>query len=360
MLTTHLLALGLTKTQAAVYRHIIKRGKITPSDKIPFSLSSTQLANIIKHLEHEGFLRKVYLSPGKYHYIPFATNRIQNYFAQVNMKLKQYVDLLEDPTNEANIRFVLADQELTSDKIDLYFDLLKNERSVSKYAKAKKTNRNNVYWALKPLEKLGLAKRQKANIRSRIIIMSPLPYRSYLSEQLRDLQADIKNFQQKYLPDFADTTIYDQGAPEIQYFEGEEEVREIFEDMLREQPEEVLSYIPAKGTELFLEGFMNEYMPKFQRAKIDFLTIQSDPNNKNGKIIDPDFPNLITRFISVDKLLINAEKGIYKDKVYIISKVIKFGLKFSYGILIKNKTLAQTERAAFRRWWQLESIFTPQ
>lgn len=139
--------------------------------------------------------------------------------------------------------------------------------------------------------------------------------------------------------------------PIVSYYQGQEEVRLIFEDVILSGAKEVL-FICESGTlqKAVGDDWLKKYIKRRIAAKIQTQGIIAMSN----AIDDPLFSSGIAYKRTVRRgpsyLKSPIYTGIYLNKVYFISS-----LQESYGVLIESKDLAETMRGWYQAVWEASS-----
>lgn len=234
----------------------------------------------------------------------------------------------------------LTSAGLTENEIKTYLYLL--EQGVSsppQIAKGTGISRPNLYGLLRSLQEKGLIVEQKKGKRSTYLATDP----SSLVHRLESRAEAIKQL----LPDLRALYAAQANKPSIKFFDGPEQVKEIFHEML-----EAKSVLGVASTKQLYDAlgwdFFDKYIKEMRKRGIflkDILTQDSiDTSAKtpigilNAMYETRLFPKAVEH-LPVDVL-------IWDDKVALISTEAPV-----FGTLIKNASIAKVMRLMFQHTW---------
>jgi len=136
--------------------------------------------------------------------------------------------------------------------------------------------------------------------------------------------------------------------PFIQYFEGKEGIREMYEDSLKslKKGDEILGYV-GEGITQYLPEYTDDYVKRRIEKGIVFRGIY-----KAAKEIVPYMQKnqaqlRIGRVLSEKDFPISNETNIYKNKVAIAS----YGSEM-FGMIIESDEIARSQKAVFELAWR--------
>jgi len=137
--------------------------------------------------------------------------------------------------------------------------------------------------------------------------------------------------------------------PRIQYFEGLDGIKAIYEDTLNSKTE-ILNFSNSEEIRKIWPTYDTDYVTKRAKRHI-FLKgiIQADEAGKKVKSEDALYHREM-RMISKDKYNFTNEINIYDDKVAIISFSDEL-----IGMIIESKEIANTQRSIFQMSWDFAS-----
>lgn len=137
--------------------------------------------------------------------------------------------------------------------------------------------------------------------------------------------------------------------PRIQYFEGLDGIKAIYEDTLSSKTE-ILNFSNSEEIRKIWPTYDKEYVEKRAKKKIHLKgIITADEAGKLVKSQDAQYFREM-RLISKDKYNFTNEINIYDDKVAIISFADEI-----IGMIIESHEIAGTQRAIFQMVWEFAS-----
>jgi len=239
----------------------------------------------------------------------------------------------------------LQDLGLKKEEAKVYISLLELGSSyVSLIAKKAGVNRVACYHTLDKLTQDGLISSFEQNKIKYFSVESPKILVNKQKEKLEKAQ--------HLLPELLSITNKLAYKPKIQYYEGAEGIKNIFEDTLSEK-NEILGYtnlekLPATIPTDFLKDHIKKRIEK--GIKVRMLS----PLSKNAlsyteKYYPKNFDTKLLEifFINKEQFIFEYEINIYTDKVAIIS----LNPDEMVGLIIQSKFFAQTQRSAFNLAW---------
>ena len=135
--------------------------------------------------------------------------------------------------------------------------------------------------------------------------------------------------------------------PLVSYYQGQEEVRQIFEDVIVSKPKEVL-FVCESGTlqQAVGEVWLKQYVKRRVMAGIHTRGVFAPTNAVNDPLFDSGGKHKRDVRLGPHYLKAPVYTGIYLNKVYFISS-----LQESYGVLIESRDLAETMRGWHQALW---------
>lgn len=211
--------------------------------------------------------------------------------------------------------------------------------NIQTIAKKSGVKRTTVYDVLEDLKKRGLVSiggRGKRNI--------------FFAEDPRKIGHDLddrKHAFARLLPELLSIANLLDKKPRIRYFEGEEGLREVYEDTLRYPDQEIVAWIADEGLKKMGE---------------DFFIEEYDPERKEKKIwiraIGPDRPN-VRAFQALDRQSLRQTK-LAKDQecdfdveivLYGKSKVGVIAFDEMIGLIVESTKIYKTLKNIFEMSW---------
>lgn len=134
--------------------------------------------------------------------------------------------------------------------------------------------------------------------------------------------------------------------PRIQYYEGLDGIKAIYEDTLTSKTE-ILNFSNSEEIRKIWPTYDKDYVEKRAKKKIHLKgIITADEAGKKVKFEDSLYFREM-RLIPKDKYNFTNEINIYDDKVAIISFADEI-----IGMIIESKEIASTQRAIFQMVWE--------
>ena len=167
----------------------------------------------------------------------------------------------------------------------------------------------------------------------------------YIAENPRDLAERFKTYQKSFeniLPELEAIHNKKEVKPKVLFFEDKEGILKVYEDTLKEKPEEILMFATSKIFEALGE-FPLEYVEERKKKNIHALRIgpKTPLFSKHQKMDQAE--------LSETKLLkdfnIPIEINIYNNKVAFMSYADKIGL------IIESEGIAQSMRKIYELLW---------
>ncbi len=233
---------------------------------------------------------------------------------------------------------ILTNIGLTDKEARVYLSMIELGQSVvSDIASKAKINRVTTYDILKKLKEKGLVSTLTKN---RIKYFSPTDP-EILASTFEQKAASLKNAVPT-LKRLRGETVH----PRIQYFEGLEGIKSIYEDTLTAK-KEILNFSNSEEIRKLWPTYDQDYVTKRAKQKIHLKgIITADEAGKKVHTEDAKY-NREMRLLPKDKYNFTNEINIYDDKVAIIS----FASEEPIGMIIQSRQIAQSQRAIFQICW---------
>lgn len=208
-------------------------------------------------------------------------------------------------------------------------------------AKKTKETRTNAYKILDRLSELNLVTRNDSSKKITYRATNPVALET-LAKKRRDEALEQEKKIQSSLPTLLTYFHTYSEQPGIRFYQGQEGIKEIFNDMLRTR--KTIYFIRSPEDIKFYDGVFFEKFKK-QRAKLGIKTYALTPNTKSANHSkDIDASNLFMRtWLPKDAYTASAEWNVYGDKLAIIS----YG-KEAIGIIIESPQIADSFRQLFQ------------
>jgi sugar-specific transcriptional regulator TrmB len=242
---------------------------------------------------------------------------------------------------------LLEQSGLNRSEIKIYKRLLEyGELTPPRLSELTGLTRQNAYAALKTLENKGLI--ESITRRKKLIYQINDPNRLLaLTEQKLSESKLIQESMQSLMPELINMYNLSTNKPGITYFEGVDGIKEIFKNILRDKPEELLifrSIHDQKRLSKELFGFIA------QQSILGIKTRAVSPTVVDEETKKWDKKNLIARkYVPESIFAIDTQINIYNNQVAFLAYKSK-----PMGFVISSKDVAQTFRTIFELIWQAE------
>ncbi|MFA9288746.1 MAG: TrmB family transcriptional regulator [Weeksellaceae bacterium] len=252
---------------------------------------------------------------------------------------------MKSNTSKKSLEPLLSALGFTDKETDIYMLLLKlGEAPAATIITQTKLKRGIVYAALASLEKLQLITTQTKDKKTYFRIEHPSQLLRVTKQKVEEAQV-LSAGLQKLLPDLSSQYKLAVGKPTIQYFEGEEGIKEVFEDIYAPKDDIVWGAVDFEASDEAVPSYIvDKLIPKRIKNKLWAYSFFADsPQSRKLKGVDR---KSYRKCILVDKKKypLPAEIDVYEDKVAMLS----FEKGEFIGLLIENKAFAQTLRSIFK------------
>lgn len=143
------------------------------------------------------------------------------------------------------------------------------------------------------------------------------------------------------------------GKPVVQYFEGKEGIKEVFEDIYAPKKEPVYGCVDLeKSDETFPAYIMSKLIPKRIKNKLFAYSFVGD--SVQARTIQKKDAEQLRKTILVDKnkFPLPAEIDVYEDRIAMLT----FEQGEFIGMIIENKALATTLKSIFKLAFEKQAI----
>ncbi len=235
----------------------------------------------------------------------------------------------------------LTELGLTLPQAKAYIHLIKaGQMTPPQIATATKETRTNAYKILERLEELGLVRKDETIKKLAYRPENPVALENLATKarsQVIEHEKQVKNAMPSLLNYFF--TYSEQ--PGVRFYQGEDGIKQIFNDMLRTSQPIYLVRSPA-DVSFYNQAFFEKFREK--RAKLGIETYALTPNVASA-VHDPatDTINRFSRtWIPADAYTANVEWDVYGDKLAIIS----YGQE-AIGMIIESPQIADSFKQLF-------------
>ena len=142
---------------------------------------------------------------------------------------------------------------LSEEESQIYLMLLEyGTSSVSNISRITKIGRVNCYHHIEKLIHKGLLSESRRSKVKEFTAESP---KMLINQQIESL-----NFAKSVVPELLAISAHNPKKPKIQFFEGKEGIKNVFNDMIKDQPEEIVSFSNFEQLAKFLPDFIQNLL----------------------------------------------------------------------------------------------------
>jgi HTH-type transcriptional regulator, sugar sensing transcriptional regulator len=231
---------------------------------------------------------------------------------------------------------------LTTNEIKVYLAGLElGETSIQRIAKKSEIKRTTAYHTVDYLKAKGLYATSLSRGKKRYIAEDPRKLLEKVEYQKKNLE--------EMMPELLSIANFIDRKPQIKYYEGEQGIKEIYEDSLTFKNSEILAWVNSEAIANFkIEYLKNYYLPQRLKNKIWVRAIApATEEMKNYQ--SRDLKSLRkTKLIKNKDISFNTEIMIYgPDKVSIVD------FKEKIGLIIGNSQIYETFKKIFESYWEV-------
>jgi len=238
---------------------------------------------------------------------------------------------------------------LSDEEIQVYLAALEHGSiSVLEIAKATNIPRTTVYLLIDSLVKHGLLKLMVKGKKKHYIPAQPREIltlgknkQQRLAQSLQELEQEIPQLDAMYQTQHS--------IPRIQYYQGTDEVKKIYEESLKAD-KIYFHHMSSKGKEL-MSDYAEKYWAQLMQKMIHTMQIISD-SNKNQRYVQNESTQRNQMVCIPAKLQTNTDYMIYGNKVAFIT----YREGQPVGVVICDKEIAHFEKIRFQIIWEKFSI----
>ncbi len=240
---------------------------------------------------------------------------------------------------EEQVRQTLSSIGLNKNEIKVYLDLnKKNNSSALDISKRTKIHRSNTYDALRNLMSKGFVKQTKKDNKMIFSAIDPEKLKDYIKQKQKDLE-DV-------IPKIKQLAQEKTKTEDISISRGVFSLRDALNELL-EYKENILVYgAPKEASEIFGEGFIQDYHKRRAKKKIHMCHIY----NQNAE----------ERIKELNKIPYTEARHLAKKYDSIVSTVISGDIVFFFifsepisVIRIQNSSIAESYKKYFKILWKI-------
>ncbi len=234
---------------------------------------------------------------------------------------------------------------LSEKEANIYSKLLQiGEASVSHIIKESGLKRGITYAVLYKLEQMGLVIQLKRSGKTHFQVTDPQNLKSMVEQKKKEIDSLHHNLDY-VMPGLVSQYKLAVNKPTVRYLEGQEGIREVFEDIYAPKTEGVYGCVDLeKADEVFPSYIMDKLIPKRVKNKLFAYSLIADSDM--ARLVQKNDDKQLRKSVLIDKKLypLPAEIDVYGDKIAMLSlKKDEF-----VGLIIENADLAQTLRSIFK------------
>lgn len=225
--------------------------------------------------------------------------------------------------------------------------LTRGELTIHELTRLTGISRTTIYGVTEYLQKKGLITFVMKESHRIYCAESPDKLKRYFEKKKNDLEQK-NQLLGEVLPDLNMIFAKAGSKPVISFFQGREEVRNIFEDVLVSGAKEVL-FVCEIGLleEVLGPEYLKDYIPRRVAAGIKTRGIYASDHFPNESLYQSTDANLRTVRLGPSGLKSAVYTGIYQNKVYFVSSIHE-----SYGVVIESKDLYESMASWFDSLWK--------
>jgi len=238
-----------------------------------------------------------------------------------------------------DIQKELSNFGLTKTEISIYLYLLEQgAASPPKIAKGTKIARTNCYHVLTSLKEKGLIEEQAKDTRKMYVAKDPGALLA--AEEAR------KKALERVVPDLRALFGAQINKPTIKFYEGVDQVKQIYLDSLGGQ--EILALGSTKQLQTLTKDFLKTYVKEIKRRGIHFKDILTPESKESSRTLVETLGSLYAyRFLPEQHRAMPTDMLIWSDRVALISLVEPV-----FGTVLINKNIALALQLVFQTLWQ--------
>lgn len=228
--------------------------------------------------------------------------------------------------------------------------------TMSRLSKKTGIPRSTTYLIIDELEERGLISRTTHEGKSKVIAAEPETVRNILEKDIRSLKDLKTEFEQK-LPELRALQVKYHNKPKVQYFEGEENIRNLLLTIVEE----------SKNSEYLnlCQGYSKKHAglaqdPEYLTEAINLVkkyNVSGREILENMKSAKEHKKNIKGTKVEVRLAPpLKNEKTTHIDKYIWIDKVAFINSEIDYAVMIEDKFIAENERISFEVLWNALEI----
>lgn len=226
--------------------------------------------------------------------------------------------------------------------------LSRGEVTIMELVRLTGIRRTTLYGVTEDLEKKGLITFLMKHAHRIYCAEDPKKLKSFILKQKNEIEHKAQNLE-SFFPNLNMLYSAAGSKPVVSFYQGQEEVRNIFEDVLLSGTKEFLFICEIGVIENVLgEQYLKDYVKRRVKAGLWTRGIYAPTNLPNEGIYKSGKENLRTVRIGPEGLKSLVYTGIYENKVYFVSSIHE-----AYGVVIESKDLYESMKTWFEGLWSI-------
>ncbi|HBR80571.1 MAG: Transcriptional regulator, TrmB [Candidatus Uhrbacteria bacterium GW2011_GWE2_45_35] len=220
--------------------------------------------------------------------------------------------------------------------------------SVGQVAKASKMDRSSAYLAFESLKDLGLMEEDLGSGPKLVWPREPKAMTARLRTEIRRLRQQVENLEEE-MPNLLAEYGSRHDSPVLQFFSGQDGLRNIVEDVLEKTSDELLLYSNFnEEKKVFTARDHEDFIRRRVEKNIKLRLLAADTTEAR-EIQTTDRASLRQTKIIVGKIPFLNETYIYGDNIAMLSFNEKTGV---VGFIVRSKDFADHQRWLFEEIWK--------
>jgi HTH-type transcriptional regulator, sugar sensing transcriptional regulator len=247
--------------------------------------------------------------------------------------------------NKNNLENILQDLGLSDKEARIYRLLIEvGKIPAGELIKKSQLKRGITYNILEKLKKKGLITSFVNNKKAYFQANSPyllLELAKTKKQEMENAEKSLNNL----LPSIYSMYKMSIGKPTVRFFEGEEGIRRVFDDIYKPKKEPVYGCVDLeKADAAFPSYIQKQLIPKRVKNKVQAYSIIAD--SKEARIIVKENAKQLRKTLLLDKekFPLPAEIDVYEDKIAMMT----FARGEFVGLIVENGDLAQSLKSIFK------------
>ncbi|PIR03319.1 MAG: hypothetical protein COV60_00990 [Candidatus Magasanikbacteria bacterium CG11_big_fil_rev_8_21_14_0_20_43_7] len=242
-----------------------------------------------------------------------------------------------------NIKQYLSTLGFSRREISVYVAILElGKGTVSDISRTAEINRTTGYDILSNLVSYGLVRISGKEPKQEYVAESPAKLVSFLKKRKEEIKKQLDKTED-LLPELLSMHTVD-NRPKVQFFEGTEGLKEVYEDTLTSS-ETILAYANVDDMHAGLESYFPKYYRRRANAGIHIKAIIPDTEIGKERASKDKYEDRESALVPADTYHFSPEINVYDNKVMIASWREKL------GIIIESEEIADAMKKIYTLAW---------